>query len=206
MRDFYARLEEQLMTAASHSAERGAFGRAVAGRRPQLPAALAVAATVAAGLAFLPGALGPTGATTRPAPSASSRPAAPPAATADLSGIRVAVFNATLRPGLAREYADRLRTRGAVIAVVANYHRQGTDVVDAVGYRPDAVALARRVAAVLRVPHVSKMNGADAALARDAKVVVVLGAEATRRKVGQGSSGTWRGGGPALTRRPKRRP
>jgi len=207
MTDFYTRLEQQLMTAASHRAERGAVRRAIAGRRPQLltAAAAAAAAAVVAGVAFLPDALGPADAP-RPAAPASSRPAPLPAPTGALSGIRVAVLNGTIQPGLARQYADRLHARGAVIGVIGNYYRQGIDPFDVVYYRPGAAALARRVAAVLRVPRVANVTGSDTAIAGDAKVVVVVGNEAMTRKVRPRWSHTGRGGGAPPERSSKGRP
>ena len=175
MTDFYGRLEEQLLTAAGRRAERGGVGRAFAGRRSQLMTALAAAAAVAAGLALLPDALRSTGAT-GPASPASSRSAPLPAPSGVLSGIRVAVLNGTLQPGRARECAGRLQRRGAVIGIVGNYHRQSDDTTTAVRYRSGAGARARRVAAVLRVPRVTKATAADIAVASDARVVVVVGA------------------------------
>ena len=164
MTDFYGRLEEQLMTAAGRRVRQGAVGRAVAGRRPQLAGALALAAVVAAVVAFVPGAL-----------RSSATPAGPVSApeAPSLKGIRVAVFNATTQSGRAREVAGLLARRGAVISELANHADQRGGPADVVRFVPGAEAQARRVAQTLHVAGVSAASGNERAFG-DARVFVVV--------------------------------
>jgi hypothetical protein len=174
MTDFYAQLEQQLVTAAAGRARQGAVARAVSGRRTQLLAVVATVAVVVAGVAFLPGALAPSDSTPLPAPPAAPQPAGP-LRSSELRGIRVAVLNATTQTGRARDYAEQLDRRGAIITFIGNDSVQGVDRADRVRYRRGAAARARRVARVLAVPRVTPLPAAQAALVPDAQVVVVVG-------------------------------
>jgi hypothetical protein len=157
MTDFYGRLEEQLRAAGQHRQTQGRMGRAVAGRGRALVATTAVAAVLLAG-----GAVALRSSSTSepaaPAPAPTPAPApAPVPAGGSLAGIRVAVFNATAEPGLARATGAVLKSRRAHVAVFGSMTIQpgGRTVV---WYEPGAAAQARRVAAVLRVPRVAPFD------------------------------------------------
>jgi hypothetical protein len=159
MTDFYAQLEDQLVTAGRRRQAQGRVGRAVAGRGRALLGATvaAVAVAVAAGVAVaLPGALSGTSERApavrpqaTPAPAAATTPqAVVPVPSPSLAGIRVAILNGTPRPGLGRAAADWLTRRHATIVSVAGNASQDT-ARTVVLYRSDSRAKARRVAAAL---------------------------------------------------------
>jgi hypothetical protein len=157
MTDFYGRLEEQLRAAGQHRQTQGRMGRAVAGRGRALVATTAVAAVLLAG-----GAVALSSSSTSepaaPAPAPTPAPAPRPVpAGGSLAGIRVAVFNATAEPGLARATGAVLKSRRAHVAVFGSMTIQpgGRTVV---WYEPGAAAQARRVAAVLGVPRVAPFD------------------------------------------------
>jgi hypothetical protein len=152
MTDFYAQLEEQLVAAGRRRKSQGRVARAVAGRGRALVATIAVAAVLTAGGAV---ALR-SSSTNEPAAPAAPAPAPAPAPVprgGSLAGIRVAVFNATAQPGLARATGEILKARRAHVAVFGSMPIEpgGRTIV---WYKPGAAAQARRVAAVLGVPRV----------------------------------------------------
>ncbi len=180
MTDFYAQLEDQLVSASRRRQTQGRARRAVAGRGRALIAATAVVAALAAGAAVALPQLRTTATTSTPAAPVAPVPAPvvpPPAATVpsrggSLAGIRVAVLNGTTLTGLARDVADELRRRDARIAGVGSAVKQdvtGTVVL----YRSGARAKARRVAAVLGGVAV-RPSGASPD-GRAAEIVVVVG-------------------------------
>jgi hypothetical protein len=154
MTDFYGQLEKQLLAAGRHRQTQGRMRRAVAGRSRALVATTAVAAVLLAGGAV---ALR-SSSTSEPAAAPAPAPApAPVLAGGSLAGIRVAVFNATAQPGLARATGAVLKSRRAHVAVFGSMTIQpgGRTVV---WYEPGAAAQARRVAAVLGVPRVAPFD------------------------------------------------
>jgi hypothetical protein len=98
-----------------------------------------------------------------------------PSAATDLSGIRVAVLNATTRPGVARATAAVLRSWHARITAIGNAPRQNVATTE-VRYRHGARAQALRVAAVLGVARVAPSTSAQPHAGR-AEVVVLVGAD-----------------------------
>jgi hypothetical protein len=150
MTDFYAQLEEQLVTAGRRRKSQGRVGRAVAGRGRALVATMAVAAVLTAGGAV---ALRSSSTNEPAAPAAPAPAPAPVPRGGSLAGIRVAVFNATAQPGLARATGEILKARRAHVAVFGSMPIEpgGRTIV---WYKPGAAAQARRVAAVLGVPRV----------------------------------------------------
>jgi hypothetical protein len=168
--DFYAQLEEQLVTAARRRDGQGRPQRMLAGRGRRLAAgALAVAIAAAVVVSVAP-------VQRDAAPRRPALPAAPePSVRADLSGIRVAILNGTTRTGLARATADVLDARHARIAGTGNAARQQLALTE-VRYRRGARAKALRVAAALGVgrvgPYASSPRGV-----RRADVVVLVGAD-----------------------------
>jgi hypothetical protein len=182
MTDFYAQLEDQLVAAGRRRRAQGPVGRAVAGRgRALVVVTAAVAVLVAGGAVVLPAlrTSSPTSRSAAPAAPVPVPPVAPgPARDSILAGIRVAVFNATARPGLGRSVGDELRLHGAHVAVFGSGPPQpgGRTIVR---YTRDAEARARRVAAVLGVARVgpydpSGPEGNPPASAR-AEVIVLAG-------------------------------
>ena len=173
MTDFYAQLEDQLVTAGRRRQTQGRARRAIAGRGRALVAATAVAAALAAGVAVALPQLRTTSTTSTPAATVAPPGVAPgPLRGGSLAGIRVAVLNGTTGTGLARLVADALGRRHAAIFEVGSAARKnvrGTVVY----YRPGARAKARRVAAVLGGVPV-RPSGASPDR-RVAEVVVIVG-------------------------------
>lgn len=187
MNDFYSQLERQLVEAGRRRAMRGRVALVMAGRGRPLVALAAVLLALIAAAGFMPlmrsGSSSDQGDSAappvRPAPSPPPAAITPPAAAVDgaLQGIRVAVFNATPTPGLARYVADALARRGATIDSI-NGEADQDRVRSVVDHRPGAAAPARRVAKVLGVRTIRARPGTDRALAStDAAVVVRLGTD-----------------------------
>jgi hypothetical protein len=175
MTDFYAQLEQQLVTAGRRCNDAGRIRRTVAGRgRPLVrAAALAVAVTVAA---VVVAALPQRDAVLRSGPAAPVAPPVPaPLVSRDLSGIRVAVLNATTQPGLARDTATELSLLHARIVAVGNASRQHAATTE-VRHRRGARAKALRVAAVLGVARVGPGTSSLPSAGR-AEVIVLVGAD-----------------------------
>jgi LytR cell envelope-related transcriptional attenuator len=174
--DFYTRLEEQLVTAGHARAGRGPVRRAFAGRRPQLVAAVAVAALVAVVVAVLP----PVLSSNEPAPAGPGHPTPAPLIKRNvrLDGITVTVLNGTTTPGMARDVAARLEARGAKIDVVADSPDQ-TLARTEIRWRGNADAKARKVAEALGVVRLGAAN-AEASV-YDSNVVVFVGADGKNR-------------------------
>jgi cytoskeletal protein RodZ len=112
--------------------------------------------------------------TRRAAPSPTPAPTPTPSAVAarDPSEVTVLVLNATTRSGLARRTAERLRQAGYDIVDTGN--APATDqstIFYAPGARADALALSRRF------PELGVLETATKAMARRARLTVVLGAD-----------------------------
>jgi hypothetical protein len=177
MTDFYAQLEAQLVAAGRRRDGHGRVRRSLAGRRRPLAGAGALAVAAVAAVVVLVAPVPHDAAQRSPAARpARAAPVAPaPSAATDLSGIRVAVLNATTRPGAARATAEVLRSRHARIMAVGNASRQNVATTE-VRYRHGARAQALRVAAVLGVARVAPSTSAQPHAGR-AEVVVLVGAD-----------------------------
>ena len=186
MSDFYSRLEEQLVAAGRRRQTRGQVASAVAGRGRALAAVAVVLAVLIAGLAVtLPvplttsttdETLGPMPAMSVAAPTTTPPTATAPAENARLAGIRVAVFNATGLPQLARNTAETLRAQGAYVALFGSGRPRSRTIIR---YVRGAESNARRVASFLGVvtigPH--DESGAEPIPPETARasVIVVVG-------------------------------
>jgi hypothetical protein len=175
MTDFYAELEQQLVVAGRRRSQRGGVRRALAGRGRPLAGAAALAVAVAAVVVAV-GPLQGGAVVQRPGHAAPAAPAVPvPPVSRDLSGIRVAVLNATPQPGLAREVAAQLSALHARIVAVGNAPRQHAATTE-VRHRRGARAKALRVAAVLGVARVGPGTSSLRHTGR-AEVIVLVGAD-----------------------------
>lgn len=180
MTDFYAELEDQLITAGRRRAGVGGLRRATLGRgRPALVVA-AVLVTVAVAGALVSTLGLPSGSGSRPASNGAAPPAVVPPSVdpvaRDLRGITVAVLNGTTRAGAGRSVAGRLEQRGATIGTIQNSADQtiGESVVaytDGKEHR----ARARAVAAVLGRGRVEPFAGRESPPEGNASVIVVVG-------------------------------
>jgi hypothetical protein len=156
--DFYDRLEQQLVDAGRRRQRQGAVRRVVAGRgRAIVVASAAVAVLVVAVSGALPSLRTSSVTGEHTAPVAPPPPAAPapiPLRPGSLAGIRIAVFNATAQPDLARRVGAALRSRHARVSVFGSGPAHAT----VVRYTPGAKSKARRVAAVLGVTRVERYD------------------------------------------------
>lgn len=175
MTDFYARLEDQLVSAGRRRQAQGPVARRVAGRGRVLVTMAVIVALVSAGAATLP-----TWTTSLPTsnPTGPAGPAPAPKREGRLTGIRVAVFNATTQSGLARRVADQLRAHGADIAMITTAPPQ-PDARSIVLYRSKAKTQAGRVAALLAITTVSRYDATRTRTNPPARapVIVLLGAD-----------------------------
>ena len=139
-----------------------------------------VALLVVGGAVALPASI-PTAPRSEPAAPVAPAPVPAPgpgkARDASLAGIRVAVYNATALPALARSAGDELRSHSAHVAVFGSVPAQpgGRSIVQ---FRRGAEAQARRVAAVLGVARVDPYDPSTAAAnapptARETVIVLV---------------------------------
>jgi LytR cell envelope-related transcriptional attenuator len=106
----------------------------------------------------------------RPTPGPTLSPS--PAGARAPSEVTVVILNGTKRSGLARRTAERLRQAGYDIVDTGN--APATDqstIFYASGARADALALSRRF------PELGVLETADTAMARRARLTVVLGAD-----------------------------
>ncbi|MEA2149802.1 MAG: LytR cell envelope-related transcriptional attenuator [Solirubrobacteraceae bacterium] len=179
MTDFYAQLEEQLVSAGRRRRTQGRVSRAAAGRGWQLAGAVAAVAAIAAAVVV---AVSGQDATRVRAPAPAG--AGPSTVTVtvparpSLRGILVEVFNGTPRTGLARTVADQLERADATVGAVGAGPRLDR-ARTSVRYRPGKRAQARRVAAVLGVSDVRRATAADG-LAPAAAVRVLVGEDLRR--------------------------
>lgn len=174
MTDFYTRLEEQLATAGRARAGRGQVRRLVAGRRPQLVAAVAVAAVVAIAVSVLPGVL--SSPDRAPAGPVHAVPAPLIKRTVRLEGITVTVLNGTTTAGRARIVATALEERGAHIVEVKDALDQTMEHSE-VRFQGNADPQARRVASVLGIARIGMVVNEPLATA---DVLVFVGADGVK--------------------------
>jgi hypothetical protein len=95
------------------------------------------------------------------------------------ANVRVAVLNGTLVPGLAAQIGDRVERFGFQLGTVANgpnQQRPESVVLYSPGHRREAVAVSRR----LRIAQRERVDPESQALAGDATVVVIAGADRTQ--------------------------
>ena len=180
MTDFYARLEHQLVDAASRRAAQAPLRRAAAGRGRAVAAVVACLVLVAGAVGTVrlsagPGAAGPQS----PRRANPTDPTQVPRIRLD--GVSIAVLNGTATSGVARGVADDLQRQGATIAEVADAQKR-TLARSVVGYRAGAEAAARRIARVLGISRVAPITGEDAAIAPAADVVVRVGHDRCGRR------------------------
>jgi len=173
MSDFFADLESELL---------GAARRRAAGQRsrgtPRLagahrPALAAMVALFAAALVLAVVGIGERTATRDPVP------ATPPATPGELEP--VAIFNGTTTPGLAGRAQERLSNAGGTNAGKVESWRSHTVRASRVVFGDGGGPAARRVAKVLGIGPVRAALPGEAALARPARVAVILGADQAGR-------------------------
>lgn len=186
MTDFYAQLEAQLHDAARRHRDRGPARRALAGRGRMLATACVAALALALGLgtAWVVG--DDDGATMAPAaPAPPTEGPAGPLADSSVRGVRVAVLNATTSVGVARNVADRLGNRGAMIETVGNFvdQQRRTSVV---AYRPGHADDARRVLRVLRITLLRPATASERVLAPGSPAIVIVGRDLVGRRYSVG--------------------
>jgi hypothetical protein len=95
------------------------------------------------------------------------------------ANVNVAVLNGTLVPGLAAQIGDRVERFGFQLGTVANgsdQQRQESVVMFSPGHRREAVVVSRR----LKIPQRERVDPESQALAGDATVVVIAGADKTQ--------------------------
>jgi hypothetical protein len=95
------------------------------------------------------------------------------------ANIRVAVLNGTLVPGLAAQIGDRVERFGFQLGTVANgpnQQRPESVVLYSPGHRREAAVVSRR----LRIGQRERVDPESQALAGDATVVVIAGADRTQ--------------------------
>jgi LytR cell envelope-related transcriptional attenuator len=119
----------------------------------------------------------------QPAPSADGdsggeEPPQQKRAAVDPASVTVAVLNGTTVPGLAKQVSDRVAARGFKVGTVANtadqeQQRAESVVLFAPSHRNEARAVSRRLSINQRQP----IDPASQALAGDATVVVIAGAD-----------------------------
>ena len=95
------------------------------------------------------------------------------------ANVSVAVLNGTLVPGLAAQIGDRVERFGFRLGTVANgsdQQRQESVVMFSPGHRREAIAVSRK----LKIPQRERVDAESQALAGDATVVVIAGADRTQ--------------------------
>jgi hypothetical protein len=95
------------------------------------------------------------------------------------ANVRVAVLNGTLVPGLAAQIGDRVERFGFQLGTVANgpnQQRPESVVLYSPGHRREAVVVSRR----LGISQRERVDPQSQALAGDATVVVIAGADRTQ--------------------------